>query len=318
MPTRQRQEKPIEERTLGQLCNLVIGYKYAFEDLAEFIEDKAFGECDSKRLDKAVHHLGRVAEFFELMENKNEENCRDLVDIYILIGEIYQCDSRFDDSIEWFRKAIVANDRHPSSFHCLATSYIHLGDLGNAARSLEQEIHLAPGNYYSYLLLADLYEQLGDEAKTEETVNRLLDRDPDNIQALHKIYVHYRQAHPEADVELLQRRIISAQRDLNKVETIIWTYHMCREGRLDDALNRLTVKEDESPDLTIVHLLKAYIYGVQKQYSRKRAELTKFKNKNSGKGAFMSNKLKEFEDVFGEKAAARLIKRLTISSPSKG
>jgi tetratricopeptide (TPR) repeat protein len=317
MPARQKRERPVEELTLRQLCDQVITYRSSFEDLAEPIEDNAFTECDRKRLDRAVGQLSRLAEFFERMENRDEASCRDLVDIYILTGELYQHDGRFAESSEWFRKAVVANDRYPSPYHCLATSYVHLGDPAAAARCLEQELRLAPGNYYSYLLLADLYEQQGDEQKVGETLNRLLDRDPDNIQALHKIFVHYRRAHPEADVELLGRRIVGVKRQFNKVETIIWTYHMCREKRYDEALRLLSAKETESPEVTIVHLLKAYIYGQQRQYARKRAELAKFKNKNSGRETFIRNKLREFEDVFGEKAAAGLVRRLTISSPSR-
>jgi len=45
--------------------------------------------------------------------------------------------------------------------HNLATAFIELGDNASAIRSLEQEISLEPGNYFSALRLADLYETAG-------------------------------------------------------------------------------------------------------------------------------------------------------------
>jgi tetratricopeptide (TPR) repeat protein len=313
MTNTDRRDKSPSESTLSQLCSLVIAMKTPFEDLAEFIEDKSYEACDKGQIDKVVHQLRRLAEFFERMENKNEENCRDLADVYILIGEIYQCHEQFSDSVEWFKRATVVNDRYALPYHSLAVSFLRLRDLAGAAKSLEQEISLAPGNYYSYLMLADVYESQGEHDKSEEKLNKLLERDPNNVQALHRIIVHCEQEHPELEVELLRRRLISVRRNFNKVETAIWVYHMCRMKRYSEALQYLASRENESPDISIVHLLKAHIYGEMRQFTKKKSELVKFKSKNDGNDSYMGAKLKEFGDVFGEKAVARLSKRLTIS-----
>lgn len=303
----------LEKATLAQLCQLVTGYKAPFEDTAEFIEDRAYELCEKKQLDKAIKHLEELASFFERMPDKNEENCRDLSDVYILAGEIHQCHDQFAQSIEWFRKAVVVNDRYSLPFHSLAVSYIKLGDTVNAVRSLEQEIQLAPGNYFSYLMLADLYEARGLVPKVAGVLNRLLERDPDNVIALHRIITEYEHDNPELDVELLRRRLICVDRVLNKRELVIWTFHMCREGKFNEALALLSSREAESPDVSLIHLLKAHIYGETRQFTKKRMELSRFKVKNNGNEVFMQGKLKEFGDVFGEPAVVKLHKRLTIS-----
>ena len=81
--------------------------------------------------------------------DKNDENSRDLADVYILIGEICQYVNKFRESVEWFKKAAVVADRYAVPFHNLPAAYMELGDRESAVRSLEQEIFLEPGNYFS-------------------------------------------------------------------------------------------------------------------------------------------------------------------------
>lgn len=314
---RKTREQPVDtaDCSLTQLCDLVMSYSVAYEDVSEQIEDRSFHECDIAGIEPVISCIENVAHFFEEMQNKNEENTADLVAIYILIGEIYQYHDLFAESVSWFNKSVAANDRCSPAFHSLAVSYIRLDDIHHAIRCLEQELRLAPGNYYSYLMLADLYEKTAEPLQVEAVLNRLLDRDPDNLQALHRLIVHYRLLQPEVDTELLRRRLITIAHDFNRAEMIIWVYHMCGENRAADALNYLTKREIISPDMTIINLLKAHVFGELHQYSKKRAELTKFKQKNNGRESFMHNKLKDFEDVFGQRAMARLVQRLTISRP---
>ena len=112
------------------------------------------GKCD-----EVIEQLTRLCTFFENMEEKNEEVVRDLSDVYLLTGEFCQVGERFSDSVEWFKKAIVVDDNYDVPYHSLSSSYLNLGETSLAIKSLEQEIQVAPGNYYSYLLLADLYEK---------------------------------------------------------------------------------------------------------------------------------------------------------------
>ena len=124
----------------------------------------------------------KVGRFFELMENKNEENCRDLADVYLLIGQIYQYNNSPQESVSWLSKAVVVDDRYDVPYHSLAISCLNMGQTERAIRSLEQEIAVAPGNYYSYLLLADIFEKEGRPVDVEDTLKKLLARDPENIR----------------------------------------------------------------------------------------------------------------------------------------
>jgi tetratricopeptide (TPR) repeat protein len=304
-----------ESLTLSQLCNAVISMNVAYEDVAEFMENRAYAMCIEGKCDSAVKNLQAMTDFFETMTDKNEENCRDLADIYILIGELNQYVNNYKESIEWFRKASVVFDRYAVPYHNLATSFVALGDFPSAIKSLEQEIVLEPGNYFSRLRLADLYEQQGDSEKEEECLKQLLSRNPENVQALHKLIMHYKEQRPRVDIELLRKRLIGIKKSFNEIEMVIKTYHLCQDELLGEALDFLDARITENPAMTVLHLLKAFVFGEMHQFARKKKELTEFKQQCHGKTEYMKNKLEEFEHIFGKQAVVRLGKILAVSNP---
>ncbi len=301
--------------TLAQLVNLVVTCSRAYEDLAEHIENKAYDACIHGRVEPAIKQLVHITSFFENLPCKNEENCRDLADVYILIGEINQYFRCFESSIQWFEKAILVNDRNDIPYHRLASTYLQLNQLRKAIVCLQQEIAVAPGNYYAYLSLADLCVRIKDYQLLELTLEQLLERDPDNIRALHRLIIHYQQRVEGTDVEFLRRRILKANRTLSKMDLVIWTCHMCAAGKLEEAMEHLHIRQQQSPQMTIIHLLKAHIYGKQSQYVKKQRELEEFVDQNHGRPEIINNKLSEFESIFGSLAATRLKRKLVLIRP---
>lgn len=290
-----------------------MSYTHAYEDVAELIEDKGFEECSEGRGREVIKNLADLSVFFETMENKNNENTRDLSDIYLLIGEFCQCSEMYKESLVWFEKAIIVDDVYDASYHSLAISYLNLNDIDNAIKSLEQEIFVAPGNYYSYLFLADIFEKQNMYDDVERVLRNLLSRDSDNIQGLHTLIRHYIKRNPQLDVGLLRRRLIYADKQIVKLDLVIWTYYMLEEDKHDEALHYLDEREQESTGISIVHLLKAHIYGEKRLYVKKRQELIKFKRLNHGRKEFMKMKFDEFSKIFGEQACSRLKKKLAMT-----
>ncbi|MBN1306675.1 MAG: tetratricopeptide repeat protein [Chitinispirillaceae bacterium] len=299
-------------RTLSRLCDIVVGSKQPYEDVAEQIEDRAYELCEAGDLDNIVLQLGRLADFFEHFIDKNEEQCRDLADVYLLIGQIHQYAGRFAESVSWFVRSAVVDDRYDAPFHSMAASYSQLHEYDNAIKSLEQEIVLAPGNYYSYLLLADLYESEGRDDDAEKCLKRLLERDPENIQGLHRIIRHYELTAPSIDTTLMQRRLLGVNKQFNRTEAVIRCYYLCREGRHDDVIDFLEKRRREADGGMVASLIKAYVYGEMHQYSRRRQVLVEFKLQHHARSEAISAKLKEFGAVFGDRASASLQRQLLL------
>ena len=95
MIPQQKKQYDATRCSIKKLCDLVTSYAYPYEDMAELIEDKSYEECLAGNGQEVIEELQKVCTFFEEMENKNEENTRDLADVYLLIGEFCQVMERF-------------------------------------------------------------------------------------------------------------------------------------------------------------------------------------------------------------------------------
>jgi tetratricopeptide (TPR) repeat protein len=289
-----------------------MSFAYSYEDLAELIEDKGYEECVEGRGKNVVEELSRLCTFFENIENKNEEMVHYLADIYLLTGEFCQCSEMFTKSISWFEKAINVDKAYDVPYHSMALSFLNLGEVDKAISYLEQEIEVASGNYYTYLFLSDLYERSERYEAVEKILRDLLSRDPNNIQALHKLICHYQKRSPELDVELLRRRLINADNQRVKLDLVIWTYHMYCDNQYEEAIKLLNERESKVTGIAITHLLKAFLYGIMNQHVKKRNELKEFKKLNRGWEESMRIKLEEFSNVFGKKAGHQMLKKLSL------
>lgn len=301
LPHYSNRQSDFERYSFHKLISLVISMEYAYEDLAEIIEDKGYEECVEGKSNAVIEELKRLSQFFETMHSKNEENVRDLADVYLLIGEFYQCSRQYFESIGWYKKAIIVDDTYDIPYHSLSQSYLHMGKTEEAIKCLEQEIIVAPGNYYSYLALTELYEKRKNFDKFELILKNLLIRDPNNIRALHRLITFYQKTNPNLDIRFLRRKLIRADQLSINHDLMIWTYHMCQEKKYDESIRYLNSLEQDTSGISITHLLKAYIYGLKRQYVKKRRELKEFVILNHGREEWIRTKLDEFSQVFGEK-----------------
>jgi tetratricopeptide (TPR) repeat protein len=301
---------------MGQLCNYVVTSACAFDDVSRRVEEEAYSLCSDGRTDEAVHHLAQIVEALEAQENKNEETLRDLGDVYELLGELLQTADRHGEAIEWLQRAIVSRERDTRPYQSLARSYASLGEVDKAVRSLEQELLLSPGNYFSYLMLAELYEQRGNDRDAEQCLERLLERDPENVLALHALIRHHESRHPGLDVAFLCRRLVSVERPLVRKELVVWTFHMCREGRLEQCEAVLRNRAEEKDVDPIVFVLAAHVCGCQEKSQAKRTYLDRFIEATHGREDGMRAKVREFVSVFGSKAATALGKKVRELSQS--
>jgi SNF2 family DNA or RNA helicase len=132
------------------------------------------------------------------------------------------------------------------------------------------------------------------EKMLENTLKRLLERDPGNIQGLHRLIVFYEQSDPGADVQFLRRRLLEAKSQFNRVEMLIRAYHLCKEKRYHDVLDFIEQWHHNVPQISTICLIKAHVFGELRQYTRKRLVLAEFKEKCQGKEEIMQLELQEF------------------------
>lgn len=303
-------QKDSPDATLENVCTSVINCNVSYEDVAETIEDKSYEQCEKGNISGAIKQLKRVALFYETLENKSDENSRDLADVYLLVGQMLQFASKFDESISWFSRSIVVDDQYSVPYHNLAISYEKSGMGDSAIRCLTQEILLSPGNYYSYLILADLYLCKKSYGEFVLCLQQLLERDQDNIQALFRLIKYYEKKDATSDITLLYRRVIGINKAFNCTEWLIKIFVLCKLNKYSEALNTIDWWQNSDPKTTMTHLARAHIFGVQKQFTLRNNEISLFLEKNNEKIEKIVNKLDEFSSVFGRNYTLRISKSL--------
>lgn len=302
------------EIALENLVALVTHEERPYEEVSEQIEDKAYELCDRGNIAVAVDKLGKLTVFFESIGEKNDELCRDLADVYLLVGQIHQFAGLFSESIQWFTNASIVDDRYAAPIHSMAVSYTHLQQFDVAIKCYQQELTLAQGNYYTYLLLADLFEREHRVEEVEQCLQKLLERDPGNIQGLHSLIRHYEQRDQSIDTTLLVRRLLGVNRKLSRVEVVIKSYYLCRSGRMAEVIDNIDIWIGSAETATITDLIKAHVCNEMRQYKKCRKILQSFKELNHGRVEIMTAKLQEFRTLFGDAAADALAKILLLSA----
>lgn len=305
-----------KNKTLSHLVSLVTTQQQPFEDVAEEIEDNVYELCENGSIDIAVKELMKISLFFESLDSKNDEHCRDLADVYLLIGQLHQYSELFAESIQWFNKAAIVDDRYAAPYHNMALSYKQIHQTEDVIKCFKQELLLAPGNYYTYLLLAEEYELEHQPADVERCLKDLLERNPDSIQGLHSLIKHYERSNPDINTTLLIRRLTGVNKKLSSIEIVLKSYYLCRERRFHDVVRNLNQWGDQNGMTAITCLVKAYVYNETHQYKKSRDTIEVFRELNHGRTDIMNSKMNEFKSLFGE-AAADILSKILLLSPKK-
>ena len=316
IPFRQHQEisavgSNIRTRLRVLVAQVVSGRK-AYGELAELIENRAYDEWKRGRFERVIEELQKVSAYFEAMENKNEENTLDLAEVYLLIGQFFQYAERFPESIEWFSKSVLVNDGNSIPYHAMGDSYLKIGNLESAIRCFEQELSIDQGNYFTYLTLAELYDRQGTPEDSEDILKRLLIRDPENIQGLHRLIRHYERFNPSIDVGLLRKRLVSLGGKHTWITAAIRSFHLESEKRHDEAIDFLSKwqAENNGHASPVIHLVKTMLYEISQEANHLRREVGEFIDVCRSRQEVMRGHIEEFESLFGEPHSGRLKRRL--------
>lgn len=302
------------KHTFDELCHCVKMGELSYHQVAETIEDMAYADCMNGKYETIAPTLIALASHLEEKLQSDDSLNETLADLYILIGELAQSIDEFDESINWFNRAISLGVHEALCYHNLGAAFLELDDVEKSIQYFEKEIDSDPGNYYTYLTLSDLYieQKMIDKAVT--VLERLLKRDGQNIQALHKLIVIYEESEPNSSCELLRSQLVSIEKNLVKLDLVIWTYHMCCLERFEEIISFLDERQKENPAISIINLLKAHVYGRQQLFVKKKKELVEFKKKNVSRPEYVMTLFEEFSKIFGLEAGQRLHRKMNLTN----
>jgi tetratricopeptide (TPR) repeat protein len=166
---------------------------------------------------QALTDLGRVDEAIKLLRAQLKGSAEDF-NVYLTISSLYTQAGRGREGVEAARKALeVAPAGRP--------------EYANAA----------------LLTLASAQERAGDTKGSEESLRRVLEKDPDNATALNNLgyFLVERNERLTEALEMIQRAVRSDPANSSFLDSLGWAYY--KLGKLDEAEKQLTEAARRDP-----------------------------------------------------------------------
>ncbi len=152
-------ETPDCHERLAEMCSVLAEGNVECPDVRTALCDLAFATAAHFGAEETVRILSTAEASLSARGGKHANELDAIYGICLLAGEVLHDAGQWGESRRWLEKAVCANASGAEAFHDLAINAIAMGDSDSAIRALENEIAVAPGNYYAYTLLASLYEK---------------------------------------------------------------------------------------------------------------------------------------------------------------
>ena len=227
------------------------------------------GESSSARVlaGNALHALGRDDEAVAQLR-KVPAQASLYGEAQRRVGQLLSDRGRYREAIDLLGKAIVSvatdsagNESTDALQNLLAGVHERAGDRAQAIKLLESAFLRRPGSESLAFALGNAYQRDGQWERAVQTVQKILKRDPDSVQALNFIgfVLADRGVRLDEARHLLERAVALKPSDGSVVDSLGWLN--VRLGRLDDA-ERLLVRADrlspEDPEI-LEHLGELYV-----------------------------------------------------------
>jgi len=113
----------------------------AFNDIRDALENSTY-ECAATGIAAGQYKPSGDGRLYESMHNRTENDDKNLAAVLLIIGEMYQYNGNYAESIPCFDQAITLNNKNAELYHYRAESYLQINDMHMAIENFRQEIAL--------------------------------------------------------------------------------------------------------------------------------------------------------------------------------
>lgn len=163
--------------------NLIDQYKNMLGELEQKVNSEPTNAQARRDYAVALYATGDLTKALEQYLEEQKYNAEDPV-LYNNIGNIYRDQSKFENAVTSYKKAIELNKQLTNAYINLANLYIYSMDkLEDGIKVYKDAIKESPESIEIYLLLANTYEQAGEAKNAKEVFTQVLAKDPNNQAA---------------------------------------------------------------------------------------------------------------------------------------
>lgn len=160
---------------------------------------------------------------------------------------------RVQEAVSLYRPRLKGTAEDFSNHLTVASILINAGHGKEAVESAEKALALVPAgedelNAQALLVLSSAQERAGDFKGAEESLRRVLSKDPDNAVALNNLgyYLAERNERLNEALEMIQRAVRSEPQNASFLDSLGWVYF--KLGKLEDSFKYLSQAASRSPN----------------------------------------------------------------------
>jgi predicted Zn-dependent protease len=183
---------------------------------------------------------------------------------------------RVDEGITLLRAQLKGNAQDFNTYLIISSLYTQAGRGREGVEAARKALELVPAGQQQFtnaalLTLASAQERAGDMKGSEESLRRVLDKDPDNATALNNLgyfLVERNERLPEA-LEMIQRAVKSEPANSSFLDSLGWAYF--KLGKLDEAERQLKEAARRDPSSSTIQDHLGDVYQKQGKTAEARA-----------------------------------------------
>jgi tetratricopeptide (TPR) repeat protein len=168
---------------------------------------------------------------------------------------------RVDEAVTLLRTQLKSTPQDFNTYLTISSLYTQAGRGREGVEAARKALELAPAGQQQYtnqalMILASAQERAGDPKGSEESLRRVLDKDPDNATALNNLgyFLVERNERLTEALEMIQRAVKAEPTNSSFLDSLGWAYF--KLGKLDEAEKQLreAARLDPTSSTTQEHL----------------------------------------------------------------
>jgi tetratricopeptide (TPR) repeat protein len=183
---------------------------------------------------------------------------------------------RVDEAVTLLRGQLKGSIQDFSTYLTISALYTQAGRGREGVEAARKALELAPQGQQQYtnaalLTLASAQERAGDMKGSEESIRRVLEKDPDNATALNNLgyFLVERNERLSEALEMIQRAVKAEPTNSSFLDSLGWAYF--KLGKLDEAEKQLKEAARRDPNSSTIQEHLGDVYQKQGKTAEARA-----------------------------------------------
>ena len=178
---------------------------------------------------------------------------------------------KIDDGMEYLERSIEKDPKLTTAYSLLGDIYYNKGNYEKASYYWEKELDISPESRFTYFMIADARKKMGDLVGAVKILEKLADRDKNDILARYELSELYRSLGNDEKAKKYEMEILNSKPFYSN-DLEVWSKIQYKYGNYDKVREILEKKFDKDDPMVKLLLIVPYIKSGDIDMARKLLE----------------------------------------------